>query len=172
MRDKTTGSNPVVLVFPQSPHCFPLVLFIALWQYVAMVCVYCSNPLDVINSRRQHRNNQVWRRRRCPQCGGVFTTTEAIDLTKSIVVRDKDGKLSPFIKERLLLSIYKSCQHRRTALNDAIALTDTVTRQILEHTTDGSISRGHIAAVCQSVLQNFDKAAVVQYEAYHAETLA
>jgi transcriptional repressor NrdR len=134
--------------------------------------MYCSQPLSVINSRRQHRSNQVWRRRQCPKCGSIFTTREAIDLAKSLVVEDAFGKLTPFTREKLFLSIYKSCQHRQTALNDALALTETVIGQCGANISDGFIHRHYIAAACQSVLQKFDKAAVVQYEAYHTSALA
>lgn len=82
------------------------------------------------------------------------------------------GQLSPFAKERLFLSIYKCCQHRKTAIEDATALTDTVVSHILKGAVDGLVLPKHIAEMCLATLQRFDTAAAVQYEAYHKQTLA
>ena len=136
-----------------------------------MVCIYCGQQLDVINSRRQKRSNQTWRRRQCPDCNAIFTSLESIDLSKTLVVKDKTGKLTPFTREKLLLSIYRCCRHRQNALHDAIALTETTLTKIIEINEHGLINNEQIAAVCMEVLHNFDKAAVVQYEAYHPRAL-
>ncbi len=137
-----------------------------------MVCIYCSQSLEVINSRRQRRANQVWRRRRCTECGAIFTSTETIDFTKSLAVNDANGKLKPFIREVLFLSLYRACQHRPEAASDASALTETVLQKLVKNLSNGLLSNRDIAAACRSVLQNFDKAAVVQYEAFHADVLS
>jgi transcriptional regulator NrdR family protein len=101
----------------------------------------------------------------------IFTTHEAIDFTKALAVKGAGGALKPFMKEKLFLSIFKSCQHRQTTLEDAIALTNTAITQMTQVATDGWVSNRHVAAACLSVLGNFDKAAVVQYEAYHVRAL-
>lgn len=51
-----------------------------------MVCIYCSGETQVINSRPQKRLNNIWRRRKCTACEGIFTTSESPDLTSSLVV--------------------------------------------------------------------------------------
>src|SRR5262249_964333 len=124
------------------------------------------------NSRLQRRNNQTWRRRRCPACRVVFTTHEVIDLSKSIVVKDQHGRLAPFSRDKLLLSIYKSCGHRRDTIVDAAALTETIVKRLAEKVSGGLITVHQIATESVSVLRNFDKASVVQYEAYHDRSLA
>src|SRR5690348_1875861 len=97
-----------------------------------MVCIYCGNKTDVINSRPQKRHNKVWRRRRCTKCEAVFTTTEAAALAESLRVarKAKPNTLQPFLRDKLFLSIYKSCQHRPDAIQDASALTDTVVSRL------------------------------------------
>lgn len=134
-----------------------------------MVCIYCDTQLDVVNSRHQKRNNQVWRRRLCSNCGAKFTTLEKLDLSKSLAVKDIAGKLSPFDRDKLLISIYKSAGHRKNAITDASELTDTITKQLIETARDGLIHSRQIIDATASVLQNFDNAAVVQYEAYHTK---
>lgn len=134
-----------------------------------MVCLYCKSSTSVTNSRPQKRLNQVWRRRVCSECGAIFSTTEAVNYTTAVITQNHEGKLTPFQKERLFLSILKTCEHRKDALNDAIALTETVLTKIMENTPSASISLGLIATATHSVLKNFDSLSSVQYAALHPE---
>ena len=131
-----------------------------------MVCIHCGGNTRVTNSRAQKRQNQVWRRRQCEQCGTVFTTEEAVDYSGSIVVTSKNGHLQPFSRDKLFLSIYRSCQHRPTALNDAAGLTDTVIRKLRPN--QGAVDRQAIINTVQVALNRFDKVASTHYAAFHA----
>lgn len=73
----------------------------------------------------------------------------------------------PFQKERLFLSILKTCEHRKDALNDAIALTETVTAKIIQGSPSASIPLGSIATTVHQVLRNFDSLSSAQYAALH-----
>lgn len=140
-----------------------------------MVCIYCHGNLAVINSRPQKSRNQVWRRRRCEGCGAVFTAVEAIDLSQAIIVtsspsdgaKSNKASLQPFERDRLFISLYKSLQHRPTALHDARSLADTVTAHIIKHVRNGSVDRLIIKNEALNTLQRFDKAAASHYAAFH-----
>lgn len=82
-----------------------------------------------------------------------------------------DGRLLPFKKEKLFLSILKSCQHRKSALDDAIALTETVMSKLMRATNGSSVVAEMVATIAHDALQNFDQAAAVQYAAYHSEAI-
>lgn len=131
-----------------------------------MVCLYCSKDTGVINSRLQKKQNQVWRRRQCLSCGSIFTTLEKPDHATTLTVKT-NTRYKPFVRDKLWLSIYDSLKHRKTALIDATALTDTVIAHIYSSTTSGSIDQEVLANVVQSILQRFDKAAATYYLAYH-----
>jgi len=131
-----------------------------------MVCIYCKNELSVVNSRPQKRSNQVWRRRKCPNCGAIFSTTEAINLEGAISVRTA-ASLKPFSRITLFVSIYESCRHRASATRDAVALTDTVIGKLLPKATTGVLPIETIITTTVSTLKRFDKAASVQYSAFH-----
>jgi len=73
-----------------------------------MVCIYCSGDTQVINSRLQKRPNQVWRRRKCLECGATFTTHELAAYEGSWRVKSSSAGLQPFNKNKLFLSLYKS----------------------------------------------------------------
>ena len=114
-----------------------------------MVCIYCGSPTQVINSRQQWRTNGVWRRRLCTVCKNVFTTTEAPDLSTTVMVEPKPGSASlhHFNRDRLFLSIYDSCKHRPTALKDASSLTATVIGKLLgSQERPGVVTRDQIVA--------------------------
>lgn len=134
-----------------------------------MKCPYCQHETRVTNSRPQLRRNSIWRRRLCTSCGAVFTSTEHIDLEKSLMV-EHAGALSPFLRDKLFVSLYDSVRHRKTALSDATALTDTVISQVFATLSDGQTSRSVIARLCHEVLKRFDSAAAVHYQAYHPVT--
>lgn len=131
-----------------------------------MVCIYCGNKTQVTNSRHQKRTNSVWRRRICLDCQAIVSTTETIDLSTAVIVIDKTSH-KPFSRDKLFISIHDSCKHRKTALTDAIALTDTIISLILPQIKHASVTKLDIKQTSHKVLENFDIAAAIQYQAYH-----
>lgn len=132
-----------------------------------MVCIYCSQDTQVINSRLQKRSNQVWRRRKCLKCGAVFSTHEHAVYEAAWRVKGPQGALVPFMREKLFLSLYKSCEHRKTATDDAAALTDTVISGLAKQARVGIIESGSIAHEAITTLKRFDTPAAVHYKAFH-----
>ena len=133
-----------------------------------MVCTLCSSETKVINSRPQKRNNQVWRRRRCISCRAVFTTEEAPVYSASWVVKSRSGRLEPFSRDKLFLSLHKACQHRKTALSDSAGLTETIIKRLMSQIQNSTIETRLIVQTAQVTLNRFDSAASVSYEAFHA----
>jgi transcriptional repressor NrdR len=133
-----------------------------------MVCIHCGHQTQVVNSRRQKRSNQVWRRRQCGQCGALFTTQETPTYAAIWTVRGKTGRLKPFSRDKLFLSLYKSCQHRPTAISDAKGLADTIMSKLPAHLVDGAVASSDVARVAEVALSRFDTAASVHYQAFHA----
>ena len=134
-----------------------------------MVCIYCGNKTSVRNSRPSKRTPGVWRRRQCEACQTVFTTREYADLTEGYAVQRKDGSLQPFSRDHLFISVYQSCKHRQTALEDADALTHTILIKLLsEPKSDGLITTSAIIGATQEVLAHFDSVAATCYGAYYA----
>ena len=131
-----------------------------------MVCIYCGAETSVINSRPQKRSNHIWRRRQCTDCTAVFTTSEAPDLSKClVVVRGK--ALQPFSRDKLFLSVHSSLKHRKTALTDASGLTDTILSRLYPHIASGTLPVLSIVATTLKTLKHFDTASATHYEAFH-----
>ena len=138
-----------------------------------MVCTYCGSATQVFNSRHQKRANNVWRRRRCQNsaCGAVFSTIEQVDYEKSWVVQYQTGNREAFVRDRLAISIFKSLQHRSTALTDAVGLTQTIMNTLQSFAQNEVMTTTAIATVVYEVLSRFDKPAATMYQAYHSDVL-
>jgi transcriptional regulator NrdR family protein len=80
---------------------------------------------------------------------------------------DTSGSYSPFSSNKLRMSLYRSCQHRQTALSDVAALTETIIQKLQPKFKDGRINNKTITQVSQVALNRFDRAASVHYEANH-----
>lgn len=132
-----------------------------------MVCIFCQSETEVYNSRPQTRSNSVWRRRRCKQCGSVFSTKEQIDYSQSIVVRTRSKRLEPLQRDKLFVTIHDSLKHRKTALDDASALTDTILNRVMPMQHNAQLETKQIIEVSLKVLEKFDKVAAVHYRAFH-----
>ena len=133
-----------------------------------MVCIYCQHDTRVINSRPQKRSNRIWRRRRCEHCKQVVTTVEELDYTASTSMKDAYGRLRPFQRDILFVSVLDSLRHRQTAVADATSLTDTLlTRLPSCMDTAGAIDRTKLVALVGQTLQRFDHVAAVHYQAFH-----
>ncbi len=132
-----------------------------------MVCIYCGGDTQVINSRLQKRPNQVWRRRKCQNCGAVFSTHELAAYDTAWRVKTAQGKLVPFNRNKLLISLYKSLEHRASALDDATALTDTIIGKLLAKKLNGTLPAPEITKTTLEILKRLDKPAAVHYQAFH-----
>jgi transcriptional regulator NrdR family protein len=132
-----------------------------------MVCIHCSSETQVVNSRPQKRSNQIWRRRKCLNCLSTFTTLETADYSLSWVVQPNKGSYKPFSRDKLLLSLYRSLQHRKEAIDDAAALTDTTINKLRPQVINGVVASRAIQQVVIVALNRFDGAASVHYQAFH-----
>lgn len=133
-----------------------------------MVCVYCGSSTSVNNSRAQKRSNQVWRRRQCQACGAIFSTNEQARLESLLTVQNAaSGQHRPFTRDKLFLSVHKSCEHRSNAITDAQALTSTIISSLLKKAHGGGLCNQDIISAVIGVLERFDQAAAVHYKAFH-----
>jgi transcriptional repressor NrdR len=132
-----------------------------------MVCVHCGSETRVSNSRLQKRSNQVWRRRQCLSCQAVFTSLEGADYSSVWRVQGKAGALEPFSRDRLFMSLYRACEHRKTVLADAGGLADTITSKLAGRSNNSHITAKTIAQTAMVALNRFDKTAGAVYQAFH-----
>jgi len=82
-------------------------------------------------------------------------------------VRGAKGRLQPFSRDELLLSLYEAVRHRPTALKDAGGLADTIINKLGAQVVDGVLDSRAITRTAQVALNRFDHAASVAYQAFH-----
>ncbi|MCA9331750.1 hypothetical protein KC968_02300 [Candidatus Saccharibacteria bacterium] len=99
----------------------------------------------------------------------MFTSLESVDLSSSIHVNCPEG-LEPFQRDKLFMSIFDSLKHRKAAIHDATALTDTVLNKLLPYMQNISINKLEIKKIVIDTLLKFDKVAATHYQAFHPLT--
>lgn len=130
-----------------------------------MICIKCGqNNTSVINSRQNKKTSTVWRRRRCKDCGQIYTTYEDVALDQIQVMSDKNTL--PFHHAKLLISIANCFEHiPAKRAENAEALAKTVEAKLLH-----AGSKTTPTAICEAVyasLKHYDRLASVQYAAKH-----
>ncbi|MDB5165936.1 MAG: hypothetical protein JWM37_8 [Candidatus Saccharibacteria bacterium] len=84
------------------------------------------------------------------------------------MVRSRTDKaLTPFSRDKLLVSVLTSLGHRSDKVTDASALMATLLPLIYKQQADAVIDALQLAQIVAGVLHNFDAAAEVYYRAYH-----
>lgn len=132
-----------------------------------MVCVQCGDKTQVINTRPQLKVNQQWRRRQCQSCKAIFSTLEVADYSSLWTVKAPSGPLRPFNRDKLLLTLHHSLQHRSKSLDDAAGLVNTVIAKLRSQAVNGVLTTQQISQTVQVALNRFDKVASVHYQAMH-----
>ncbi len=134
-----------------------------------MVCIYCGNETEVVNSRKRTRLPSVWRRRACKVCVAQFSTLEQPDFRTALNIKTDSGKLQAFSRDKLFLSLYKSLGHRPDAIESATALTETVIGRLIgrKKAIGGVVSLKELYLIAYETLRRFDKVAATSYRAYH-----
>ena len=132
-----------------------------------MVCIYCGGKTRIYNSRSMQRSNNTWRRRVCTLCDTAFTTIEAADYSKHITVRSQTKTTSEFNRDRLLISLHASLQHRADPLDDAVGICETVVNSVAQHSNNGMLTTTTIRETVITVLKRFDALAAQHYSAMH-----
>lgn len=135
-----------------------------------MFCIKCFHPhTQVINSRPHKKAPGVWRRRKCSNCGIVFTTDEQPRLRDSQRVwHASSGTEEPFNPGILLMSIANSFGHDpRHGATVSWDLMQTVTQQLAVEFPE-SLSSDDIAATTHQIIDRFDNQAGLQYGLQHS----
>ena len=133
-----------------------------------MVCMHCGQNTQVFNSRPQKRFNKIWRRRRCTACKSAFTTVESALYDELWLIESANKQLKPFSRDKLFLSIHSSLGHRKTAINDAGALCDTIIKKLVPLANSGKLKSSDIIKSTEVALNRFDKLASAYYRAHHS----
>lgn len=127
-----------------------------------MRCPKCGCQEDkVIDSRASKEGATIRRRRECLSCTYRFTTYEEIEHEQLMVVK-RDGRREALSKEKLLLSMQRSCQKRPVSDQDLADAAEKIVNEI----SDGherEVSAAFIGECVMRELRSLDQVAYVRF---------
>lgn len=127
----------------------------------------CRSPhSEVVNTRTTRGGSQVWRRRRCADCGKVITTYERQDLSFLQVVGS--SKTSSYRRSFLFMSLMKSIEADHITDVDIDNLIDTIEQKLVLRGQD-EVPADIIRRLCLEALKAVDMNAFMRYMATHMQ---
>ena len=126
-----------------------------------MICPICKKgETSVVDSRPAEDGTSIRRRRLC-SCGERFTTFERVQYREIVVVK-KNGRKSPFDRDKLSKSIYIALKERPID-TDTIEKFITKISRSLEELGQNEISSNTIGTMVMDALKNLDPVAYVRF---------
>ncbi len=126
-----------------------------------MICPFCKKgETSVVDSRPTEDGTSIRRRRLCV-CGQRFTTFERVQFRELIVVK-KNGRKSPFDRDKLSKSIYIALK-KRPIDTDTIEKFITKISRSLEELGQSEITSNSVGTMVMDGLKELDPVAYVRF---------
>ena len=126
-----------------------------------MICSICKKgETSVVDSRPTEDGTAIRRRRLCV-CGERFTTFERVQLRELMVVK-KDGRKSPFDREKLSKSVYIALKKRPIDTDTVEKFITNISRS-LEELGQSEIASNTIGTMVMEGLKDLDPVAYVRF---------
>ncbi len=127
-----------------------------------MKCPFCNNTeTQVKDSRPTEDDSAIRRRRLCPSCGSRFTSFERVQLRDLTVIK-KDGKRTPFNRDKLANSILIALRKRKIETERVEKLISGIVRR-LESSGEVDIPSHFIGQLVMESLSEIDQVAYVRF---------
>ncbi len=126
-----------------------------------MICPICKKGETSVVDSRPAEDGAAIRRRRLCSCGERFTTFERIQYREIMVIK-KNGRKSPFDRDKLSKSIYIALK-KRPIDTDTIEKFITKISRSLEELGQNEISSNTIGTMVMDALKNLDPVAYVRF---------
>ena len=126
-----------------------------------MLCPFCrEKDTSVVDSRPTEDGTAIRRRRLCV-CGERFTTFERVQFRELMVVK-KNGRKSPFDREKLSKSVYIALKKRPIDTDTVEKFITNISRS-LEELGQSEISSNTIGTMVMQGLKDLDPVAYVRF---------
>ena len=127
-----------------------------------MKCPFCNNlETQVKDSRPTEDGSAIRRRRLCSNCGSRFTSFERVQLRDLTVIK-KDGKRTPFNRDKLANSIIIALRKRKVDTDRIEKLISGIVRR-LESSGEVDIPSQMIGKLVMESLSEIDQVAYVRF---------
>ena len=133
-----------------------------------MRCPFCSSEdTSVKDSRPAEDDTAVRRRRLCGNCGGRFTTFERVQL-RDITVVKRDGKRTPFDRERLGRSIRIALRKRPVDQDQVDQMVSGIVRK-LETSGEAEVASAEVGELAMEALREVDPVGYVRFASVYKD---
>ena len=133
-----------------------------------MRCPFCQSTDTVVRDSRPAEEDAAVRRRRvCQTCGARFTTCERVQLKELIVIK-RDGRRSPFEREKLVRSIKIALQKRPVSTEQIEQMASGIVRR-LESAADGEVESSRIGGMVMEAMSSLDPVGYVRYASVYRD---
>mgnify|MGYP002856893914 CR=1 FL=1 len=127
-----------------------------------MLCPFCrEKDSSVVDSRPTEDGTAIRRRRVSSCCNQRFTTFERVQFREMMVVK-KNGRKSPFDREKLSKSIYIALKKRPIDTDTVEKFITNISRS-LEELGQSEIASNTIGTMVMDGLKNLDPVAYVRF---------
>lgn len=125
----------------------------------------CRSPhSEVVNTRSTRGGSQIWRRRRCANCGKVTTTYERLDL--SFIQVASETQTAPYSRSLLFASLLRAVPLHTLQVSQIDDLVDTIEQKLLQRGED-SVASEVIRHLALATLKPISMNAFMNYLAAH-----
>ncbi len=133
-----------------------------------MRCPFCANTdTQVKDSRPTDEHTAIRRRRFCPECGGRFTTFERVQLRELTVIK-KNGRRTPFNREKLIASVQIALRKRDVEQERIERMVSGIARR-LESLGESDIQSEAIGHMVMQALKSLDEVAYIRFASVYKD---
>ncbi len=133
-----------------------------------MRCPFCGSENTAVKDSRPAEDDTAVRRRRvCDNCGGRFTTFERVQLREITVIK-RDGKRTPFQRDKLVRSVSIALRKRPVTPEQIEQLVSGINRK-LESSGETEVSSSDIGELVMESLRAVDPVGYVRYASVYRD---
>ena len=133
-----------------------------------MKCPYCSHPEQrVLDSRPARDGEAIRRRRECEGCGRRFTTYEAPEAPRLLVVK-RSGVREEFDRDKLLSGMVTACRKRPVAIEALREAAERVESDLFD-LCDSEVPSSAVGDRALLELARLDQVAFVRFASVYRE---
>ncbi|MEM1013532.1 MAG: transcriptional regulator NrdR [Planctomycetota bacterium] len=135
-----------------------------------MICPFCGatkDQLKVIDSRSADAGEAIRRRRECLRCDKRFTTYERIELAVKLTVVKRDGRRSPWDRQKIVNGLERACYKRAVPEAALAKLADDVEDEA-QRVFEKEVPSDWVGRQVMQRLRELDEVAYVRFASvYH-----
>ncbi len=133
-----------------------------------MRCAQCGfEDTKVLESRLSEGGRSVRRRRSCVNCNHRFTTYEKEEIFVFSIIK-KDGRVEPFVREKVFRSIQTACQKRPITMDQIDNLVVKL-EKLLQESGERTVPSQKLGDMILGCLHELDQVAYVRFASVYKD---